>query len=369
MALTINERAILSGTVRLPLSGRWTADLRVVGDRPIAGAVTLDLDGAAYSGFAMRSDTHAGETHCRVVGGAGGLATALPERWYRGSPTVARIVEDLLRETGEALSVASDDVLLGQVLPAYRRAAGPGGPALRALLDLYGARWRVVADGSVRVVAAESWPTTEPPHAFLEANRAEGWELVALAGELALAPGVTFRGRQVRYVEHELSAAQTRTRVYETDPRSLLDRAEQNSGVDFARLWPGSVERQNADGSVDVIVQAYGETWGLTAVPVTSSLPGARARLAGGEGVLVGFEAGDPRRPYVAGFATGGSARWGTLLIVIAGPAAPVPGIVISAQFFEASQAGDLALTAAKVAAVPNIPLEVPLETSEVQSG
>jgi hypothetical protein len=334
----------------------------------LSGAVVLELEGATYRGAVVRSDVYAGEVHCRIVGGAGGLDTVLPERWYRGSPTLRRIAEDILRETGETLSVASDDALLGQVLPAYRRAAGPGGAALRSLLELFGARARVLADGTVRFVEGETWPVTEPAHAFLDADRAQGWELVDLVGPLELAPGVTFRGRRVRYVEHELSADQVRTRVYETDPRTLLARTDEQAS-DYSRLWPGTVDRQNADGSVDVVVQTQGAAWGLTAVRVRSGLPSAGVRVSGGQSVLVGFEAGDPRRPYAAAWGASGTARWGTVLIVAAGPAAPVPGILISALFFEATEAGDIALLAAVTAAMAsgNIAHQLPLTTSQVE--
>jgi hypothetical protein len=373
MAITINNRAILSGTVRLPLSGRWTADLRAVGTVAFSGAMELDLEGAAFRGTVVRSDVYAGETHCRLVGGAGGLDRPLPERWYRGSPTLRSIVEDILRETGEALSVTSDDTLLGSVLPAYLRTAGTGGACLRALLELYGARGRVLADGTVRIIEDETWPVTEPAHSLIDSHRAEGWDLVYLTGPLDLAPGVTFRGRRIRYVEHELSAESVRTRAYETDPRTLLERfgGRSEQGLDYTRLWPGVVERQNADGSVDVIVQALGRAWGITGAQVRTGYPSAQPRVSGGESVLVGFEAGDPRRAYATAWRGGGTARWGTVLIVATGPSAPVPGTLVGAQFFEATAIGDLALLAAVAVAAGagNVPHQLPLTTSEVQSG
>lgn len=369
----LDAQPVLTARVTLPRSGRWHADVRVTAGTEIGGDVSLDLDGVTFNGFAMRAGTFGGETQIRLVGGAGRMGDGLPDRAYQGTPSVRTIVGDILRETGEALALASDGAILDQTVPHYYRRAATGGAALSTLLDLYGARWRTLADGTVLVVGVEAWPEVAPPHALIDADLGAGWVTIAPHGPPDLAPGVTFRGLRIGQVIHELTASGLRTTATVAEPRDIADRSTA-ARIDYSRRYTGIVERQNADGSIDV---ALAGLTGLTSVPLRSGFPAARASVAQGARVLVGWEGADPRAPYAEGWADGGTSEWGTILATVSGPASAVPGLLLSLDFFEPTTAGDVALAAAlavidgsagALAAVPPT-TGLPLVTSTVRAG
>lgn len=65
--------------------------------------------------------------------------------------------------------------------------------------------------------------------------------------------------------------------------------------------YGSTVQRQHEDDSLDLLPdddRVRGT--GLSRVPIRHGLPGVRVRVTPGARVLLGFEAGDPRRPFVA---------------------------------------------------------------------
>lgn len=81
--------------------------------------------------------------------------------------------------------------------------------------------------------------------------------------------------------------------------------------VRYHKLYPARVEGVNADGSIDVTpddVEIRGT--GLSVFP-DAGLPNTTIAPASGARCLVGFKAGDPRRPYIAEWESGGLGRVG----------------------------------------------------------
>lgn len=154
--LTINGfAAILRATVHLPLSGVWSADIEVDTDEDITGRVTLESDGAAWlSGTVTEGGVTHGLWRGRIVGGAGGLRSTLDPRAYQ-SATLADVLADALRESGEALSASSG--ALTNVCRLWHRVEGAAARTVAAVAAAAGYGWRVLADGSVWL-GAESWP-------------------------------------------------------------------------------------------------------------------------------------------------------------------------------------------------------------------
>lgn len=74
----------------------------------------------------------------------------------------------------------------------------------------------------------------------------------------------------------------------------------------FHRLYPATVELVRGDGSMDVTPDDE-EIRGLGLPPLFArpGLPGTTATADAGARVLVGFAGGDPKRPYIAEFASG----------------------------------------------------------------
>jgi hypothetical protein len=75
----------------------------------------------------------------------------------------------------------------------------------------------------------------------------------------------------------------------------------------YHRHYPATVELQRGDGSVDVTPDDDEiRGLGLTNVRAQPGLPGTEVRATRGARCLVGFRGGDPRRPYISAWETGG---------------------------------------------------------------
>ncbi len=304
MPTTVNNLNLVAAFVELPLTGAWTADVRVSqrqGDTAAAltGTVAIDLDGLSFTGTVVRSQVDDNSASARVVGGAGKLSNVLGERYYKGSPTVGKIVEDILRDAGETLASDGSTTILGTVLGTWHRRGETGGEALSRVLSTHGGSWRVKPDGTVLVVGTESWPIVETPHVLVPgSDGATGFYRVAWRGATptTVLPGITFQGQRIRHVVHELDSGKLRTELRYIEPRSVLERmaalVSKNAG--YSRLLPAIVEKQNADGSLDVVVD---NRYGLTQVALRLGLPGFAAKIGQGSQVLIGFAADDPRQP------------------------------------------------------------------------
>lgn len=351
MAFTAATLSLTSAIFSWPLSGAWSADIAVSpvqGSVPAAltGTVPIELNGLTLSGTVLRSDAIDGQIVARVIGGKGGLSTVLVERYYKGGSTVRTIIGDILRECGETLASASSAALLDQIMPTWQRAAETAGDALTRLAVALGGNWRMTASGEVLLVGAETWPTVTLEHTLVPGSDAlAGMYRIAWPETTpdTLVPGVTFRGMRVRYIVHELTPQGLRSEVRTIEPRGLLDRLRRARDGWYSRLWPGVVEKQNADGTVDVVIDGR---FGETGVRLRHGLPGVTVLVAQGQQVLVGYEADDPKRPFAALWTSSGTAKFGTLLT--AQNAASLA--LLPPQWFAAGPAGDAAATAALAA-------------------
>lgn len=69
--------------------------------------------------------------------------------------------------------------------------------------------------------------------------------------------------------------------------------------IDYAQFYPADVVAQNADGTLQVLPDDEKiRGTGLDRVPIRHGLPGTSVVVSQGAKVRVGFEAGDPGRPY-----------------------------------------------------------------------
>jgi hypothetical protein len=69
----------------------------------------------------------------------------------------------------------------------------------------------------------------------------------------------------------------------------------------YHALYPCTVESQASDGSLDLTPDDESiRGTGLQAVPIRHGLPGVRVKVKQGARLLVGFEAGDPSRPFAS---------------------------------------------------------------------
>lgn len=304
----LNSLPILHGTVTLPRQGVWHAELVLEAATPPTGTAVLRV-GASLSlrGTVVGSGIFAGQVRARVVGGAGGLGTELPPRWYEGAPRELPL-RDLAEEAGERLSSSCDPALLGEVLtPGWTRLRGTAAAALARLLEGTGASWRLLPDGSLWA-GPETWPTAQgmADLVVLEEDRARG-RLVLATEAPQLLPGQTLRGDRVSDVEITIEPEQLRV-------EALLERATPGVGdrlkgallalveglvqrrTDYLGPRYGTVVRTDAGGRVEVRLDDDTRP-PLTAVELRGGLPGQELKVADGCRVLIEFEGGDPRRP------------------------------------------------------------------------
>ena len=86
--VTVNGTPCVRATVRIPRLGVWIADVAVDVAKTISGPVTVSVsDGALeLKGRAARTGVFKDTAILRVLGGAGGLATEVPAKFYRRCP-------------------------------------------------------------------------------------------------------------------------------------------------------------------------------------------------------------------------------------------------------------------------------------------
>ena len=307
---TLNGHALIECVMTIPRVGVWVADVLVDADEAIAGAVVLNVEGLELHGAVARGGVELARWRGRIVGGAGGLASVLGPAPFADT-TLATVLSETLRDAGEQLSAAVGD--LTATVARWARAAAPAGHTVADVARAAGYAWRVLADGTVWV-GPETWAALElgTDLDVIGANPRTGrWELAGAAA-LAIVPGrvVTLDGQDVRVgaVEHRLHEVVLRTVVFEeraADPANRLLAAVEGIVRRVTRetlylaLHPGRVVAQDGDGGpLDVEIDD-------TRLVIPRGIPyrtlaGIAITVPKGTRVLVGFEGGDPARPYAS---------------------------------------------------------------------
>lgn len=355
MTATIDGSPILSATIRMPAVGAWHLDIEARRDTALAGTVTASIDGIAFVATVIRAGLSGSRSRAKLVGGKGRLSRDLGAKQYVG-PTVGQVVADILSEAGETVSATVDAATKAHALPSWERAKGLAGHALTAVLAKAGAVWRVERGGAVWY-GPQTWAAQDVDHVVIDEDWVAG--VIEIAPEAPdLLPGVTFRGQRIESVVHRIGPSSLRTEARLTRGGSMLERFLEGvlRKIDYSRLWPATVTKQNADGTLELVPDDDRiRGTGLDKVPIRYGQPGHKLEVRTGDRVLVGFAAGDASRPYVAGWEQGaGKIRIGQVLLVQAAltpfqlvPPPTVPG----SAFFPAGAAGDAAAAAAKLAA------------------
>lgn len=346
-----NGLPLLEAVIQQPIIGAWHANLQLSGQTVLDSAVTITIDDIAFTGTAIpnRSGLSGSRSIVKVVGGAGGLSNTLPARNYANGVSVRTVVGDILREAGETLSASSDEAVLSTSLPKWQRVQGAASRALVAILDEVGAIWRVERDGTV-LVTVEAFPETTVDHALVDEDWSAGVILIRPQAP-DLLPGVTFLGQQIRFVRHVVTGSSIRTEAYLQSPGGLFDRFM--SGVrrklDYSQLWPARVVSQNSDETLEVVPddeRLRRGRGGMNRVPIRHGIPGIQSiQVAGGTRVRIGFDGGDPDKPFAALWDSGsanlvqlgplgaGVAYEGSAVEVYLPPAVPVSGTLNGAPF------------------------------------
>ncbi len=357
VSATANGATVLDLALSMPRTRAWTADVSVeLGQLDLSSTVALDVGGVAFRGTGRRTREWAGRTHARVVGGAGGLHKAVEAKAY-GACTLAVPLGDALATGGERLSDTVSSAVLGSSLLRWTRLAGSVAEALDALTDALGFVWRVLADGSVWV-GTETWPVSTATPDQLDEQANDG-RLILAMDRPELRPGTVLESRRLGRITYRWKSNSLRTEaMVEAVDEPLVDRsrgatealvAKVGAGGMYRALWPAVVK---TSGSSTVDVQPENSRIpGLSDVPVRQGLPGVRVEVESGQRVRLGWDDGDPRRPFVALWDASGTLKLGTLLVITN----TTVGAVVAIQWFEGSTTGTALATAALAALVPPI--------------
>lgn len=297
---TVNGLRLLAASITETLVGAWIADIEHDGTEALSGAVTIILDGETWRGTATSSKPEAGRVKSRIVGGAAGLSTELPAKSYSspsGALTLATVLADVLRESGETLSSSASAPTTA--LANWVRSIGTAAAALKAIAEKSGQTWRVMRDGTLWI-GSETWPAWAPvtPPIEIDTDWSDG--NVELRDAITIRPGLTYQDHQIQQVVHEYRGGGTKTTASKEAASGALDKllGAVRREVDYRTVWPGKVTRQNSDGTVEVVCDdARISGSGIDRVPLAPGIPGATITVPADARGCLFFAGGDPSRP------------------------------------------------------------------------
>lgn len=305
-------RNVLSGTVTLPRSGRWLADLVVIGDAPISGTVTANLGNVAMPARVVRAPVIDRTVHVRILGGTGDLAIDAQVKHY-SNPQVRDVLGDLARTAGQTISGEVASSILSAQLEAWDTLAAPTGALLSALCAAIGddVVWRVLFDGTLWM-GRETWPVSPLDFRSLSEDGANAAELIG-SSLPSLWPGTLLGGRKVDTVIHTITEDEEELRTtvlyQQTDAAGGLDRAKQ-SWQDmrdvqdpmwrYNMLYRAKVVAQSGDADKVDVKPQNPDLPPMAGVPLRHGIPGLRVQVATGSWLRVGWDEGRPDKPFAA---------------------------------------------------------------------
>ena len=300
MTAELNGLTLINATIDEPLVGAWHAQVEVDTEEAITGEVTIEIDDETWIGTVVRGGMDFRRWRGLVVGGAGGLSTVLDAKYYSQGVTLSAPLDDIMTATGETLSTTVSSSITGHVVARWQRMKGPASRALLAIATEADATWRVLRDGTIWL-GTDDWDEADLEEPIVTD---EDWAAgrIVLKDAAALLPGQTYDGNQIKRVTHYLvgSTLTTEARTVGDLFDRILDAVRRQT--DYHRIWPARVVSQHGDGTLELYPD---DEWlrgagGLNRVPIRHGLPGTTLTVTAGARVRVGFEAGDPKRPYAA---------------------------------------------------------------------
>ena len=221
MALvTANGRDVLYGTIELPLSGAWYADLFFDNEDAtgLTGPCQIIVDGGfTLNGTSFRSAEFLNYRGIRVMAGAAGLGNMAKGQDYQNT-SIGTVLRDLLRAAGETLSSTADAPTLATPLAGYTVFNAPVGRELAALFGdqrIATVSWRMLPDGTLWV-GPETWPDSGlvDTNDFLTLAFSAGINVASLGIESPnILPGTLLNGRKVSYIEYKIQDGEVRARA------------------------------------------------------------------------------------------------------------------------------------------------------------
>ena len=188
---TVNGVGVTRGELVLPRVGVWHAELELEDDTVQDGNVSISWWGQQLNlkGTVRYGGAEDGVSHLSIVGGSGGLTTAVQPKAYRNVPR-RTVVQDLLGLAGESISPRADIAWLSTMLPFWTLMKSTVGRSVALLVELQeGISWRVLADGRFWF-GPESWGVVNANFEVL-ARDPRNYRLEVSCDTPALQPGCT----------------------------------------------------------------------------------------------------------------------------------------------------------------------------------
>lgn len=309
--LEANGIPVFSARITEPENGAWYGGIELAAESIEDGeqVVLRSYDGVLeLTGTVLRGALVADRFLAQVVGGAGRLEERVSPMGYR-STTAQIVAAGICGEVGEVLAPSAH---LGAVLPSWTRRGTRAKAALDDLARALGVPWRIDSQGRVDFSPVTYDEDDDETAVELERDDARA-ELVLGVEVPRLHAGRTIRGVKARTVVHLMDASRVETKIMfgaVDRVRGAIDRLVERSAsrVDLLARYEARVVRQSpVDDSLELVPEDT-RIPPLSDVPLRVPMPGCRILVAGGARVLLGWERGDPTRPYAESFTTSGGA-------------------------------------------------------------
>lgn len=308
---TIAGVDVLEGRLTFRLAGAWDGELDVDGESAdvVTGPVQIVVGQTTLTATSAIASIDQGKrVRVRVVGGAGGLGTALPAQGYNNA-TRRTVLDAILSAGGERTSSSADAAILDAQLPAWVRLAGSVADAVWTLVEHAKATWRVLPDGSVWV-GTDTWAAVDESAIVVEEEDLTNNLIVTALEDLLVLPGSTFGGQRISESTYTLDETKLRAHLRYGGTRGELEEfygrliQAETAHRDYEAHYVAKMLGQNADGTLELLPY-LARVPGLSKVRV-KSLPGLAAfKILPGSDCIVLFEDGDPSKPVVTDFAMG----------------------------------------------------------------
>ncbi len=327
---------VLSGSLDMPESGRWTSHFEVDAPAPPLMNTTVQVvfapqaagdPAVTYTGTCLWNAPWQGRSKFWMVGGAGRLHFPVVARNYVATAAPIRLTDLLAAilkdsadpvtgriETLDPTVTVDPSLTLGQ----WQRPAGTGMAALSSLLGMFGLTWRFNPTGTIWI-GALAYPA-EPSIPYVVDPGDDGvTQCFVVTPDMAtLAPATTILGRAVNRVVYEVGGSALRTTCYygqgeradwEAAVRTLLPE------LPTLASYEATVVTQRASGLLEVICDDA-RMGALDNVLMLAGGPASRFTMQQGDRVRILFASGKPQRYYAIGCeqdptATAGVARVG----------------------------------------------------------
>lgn len=304
-ALTFAGKSVQAARIMMPENGAWVAQIELVAEEvPVGTSTTLEsFDGKlSLSGTVMRGKMIADRYTALVVAGGGGLEKNVTAQGYRSSPAQI-IASGICAEVGETLAPSA---ALADILTSWTRAAGPARSALDLLSEYLGVPWRINALGMVEFSEPLYLPADDETAVEIDRDEARG--VLTLGVEVPrLLPGTTIRDVQARTIVHTLDESGIQTQVFygkHERARGAFDRlvARALPQLDLLARYEARVVAQSPVDDTLELFPVDVRIPPLSSVQLLVPAPGFRVLVAPGARVLLGWDGGDPSKPYAEAF-------------------------------------------------------------------